>query len=107
MKNGLATSLPESYFDDLQNLAKASRILQDAFSGKLIDAKFYRGKTSNSIIKRAVPSMRDLSTIVNKWAEDGYRLSLDYYLWKYYIQKFGDDKDEQEGTVNFSCGFYL
>lgn len=109
LEDQVISILPEKYFEKLRNLSKASKVIQDAFSGKEVDTKYRQGSTKGNLsLKRAVPSMRDLTLIVQKWREDRYKLSLDKYVWKYYVQKFDDDKEEQNFiyTVLKTFGFF-
>lgn len=110
LEDQIISILPENYFEKLRDLSKASRIIQDAFGGKSIDAKFRPANTKGNLsLKRAVPSMRDLTLIVQKWRDDKFKLSLDKYVWKYYVQKFDDDKEEQNFvyTVLKNYGFFV
>ncbi len=88
LPKSLVGRLPENYFAKVYQLARIARIIQDAYSGQLVDEKYYKavGKKPQSFLKRGIASMRDLTTIIRAWKVDGYSRELDYYVWKYFIQ---------------------
>lgn len=103
-------ALPENYFSQLFKLSKGARVLQDAFSGKKVDNRYYgnmAGSTEN-VLKTAVPSMRTLLDIVHSWRNDGFKKDLDYYIWVNFIQKYSEKKNEQLFIYNVfnDMGFF-
>ena len=84
-----ALRLPEGGVRKLWNLAKAAKSFQDIFSGKrsaeIKDET--TGQSQKVQLLQAVPSFRDLLSIVHAWKEGGYTKELDYYIFREFLSR--------------------
>lgn len=86
MDNNGNIEAPASTMNDLWNLAKCARLLQDNFSGKRADnIVSATGETASYRLKEATLSFRELRTVVKRWQQEGFSKKLDYYLYDLFV----------------------
>ena len=98
--------IPKGSIEKIWELAKATRTLQESFSGKRGDLK-YDGVEKN--LEKNVPSIRSLVKVFDAWERDGYRHTLDYHLKKSFVNEIDDettDKDFIEQHLRLQAGFF-
>lgn len=86
METDGTVNLPPSEFENVFNLARVARLLQDNYSGRQIDASLYKGVGARQYnLKKSVPSIRNLISVIADWKADGYLRPLDYFLYQNFI----------------------
>jgi len=89
-KNGNLEA-PKDSLAKLWRLAQAARVIQDVFAGKEVSTAHYlqeaAGRPVKYLLKEAVLSPRALESVILQWQKEGYRLELDYYLWKEFVSQ--------------------
>ena len=91
--------LSDESMDKLWDLAKASRVLQDNFSGKKTDIKLNDEEFQGSFrLEKYVPSVRNLINILDEWQKDAYRKPLDYYLEEY-VNSIPEDSEKDRKFI--------
>jgi len=89
----LGVDMPEKALEDLKRLAQCARITQDVFQGdEKISQGLYRNINNDEedprqILKENVLSLRHLIPIVEHWKKDGFRRSLDDYIFLHYVNR--------------------
>jgi len=84
-----ALKIPEGGVRKIWNLAKAAKNFQNIFSGKRT-AEIMDETTKQKIkvqLQQAVPSFRDLLSIVKAWKADNFIKELDYYVYREFLSK--------------------
>ncbi len=91
--------LSDESMDKLWELAKASRALQDNFSGKKTDIELNDEEFQGSFqLEKYVPSVRNLINILDAWQKDAYRKPLDYHLEEY-VNSIPDDSEKDRNFI--------
>lgn len=90
LDKNLGAELPKDSIEKISDLAVASRILQNVFSGNEIDRNYYfnnRGTQVSpaEILKENVLSIRHLIPILENWKNDGFARDLDDYIFLEYV----------------------
>jgi len=93
LKDDLTVKWPAGSKEKLVNLAAIARVLQDVFSGKKVDSRFYPQNVSGvtgdtnptEILKENVLSIRHLIPILDRWKKEGFVRPLDDYLFEKYV----------------------
>ena len=101
--NNLGASLPEGSIRKIKELARISRILQDAYSDKLIEKSFWprRGKFNpKDVLKENVPAYRQLIPILESWKKDGFVRPLDDYIFLKYVTRSSARPEEMKYIYN-------
>lgn len=83
------------------NLSTSARILQNVFSGIEVDKAFFPNFTSaetnpSEMLKENVLSLRHLVPILEDWKNDGFTRPLDDYIFKNYIERSKERKEEMK-----------
>lgn len=96
-KNGNITA-PKDTPRTLYNLAKYARLTQDVFSGKSVAEEHYAQEAGGSkmkpVLRESVLSLRALDSIVNQWKSEGFKYSIDYYVWKEFVGRSTSATDQ-------------
>jgi len=106
MEDSGTSKLSPEEFEQVFNLAKAARLLQDNFSGKETDANLYHlGNQGNGAdiyrLKKSVPSIRNLIAVIDDWKKDNFVRPLDYFLYNNFIKQASVPTDRAYMTAFF------
>lgn len=89
--------VPQNAPQQLWNLAKASRIIQDVFSRKEVNNAFYfqegGGRATPYYLHESVASIRALRRILEQWQRRGFEYELDHYLYTEFVGQSTDVTD--------------
>ncbi|MBT4723317.1 hypothetical protein HN958_00350 [Candidatus Falkowbacteria bacterium] len=102
------TNLPQGAVEQIYNLTRCARVLQDVFSGHNLsslygdgsklydpsDAVFGSDRKPSDFLHENVLSLRHLIPIVEKWKNEKFKKPLDYYLLKKYVMRSKSRPDE-------------
>ncbi len=96
-KHGNA-EVPEGSIDQIWNLAKAARVIQNVFAGKETNSAYYfkegGGRGIQYILKESVLSIRALDKIITQWQKEGYKNELDHYVWTEFVSQSTNPMDK-------------
>jgi hypothetical protein len=94
----LSGTLPENWAFELRKLALCANGIHQAFDGNIINSRFnsLTGKHPSAILEQGVPTLRTLSTIIQRWTADGFNKPLDYYVWQVAVSEATSNKEERE-----------
>lgn len=114
MNNQESNFLEHKIFD----LSRAARLFQDIFSGQKVDSAVFKDVIRGSdlqninsdvdpkdILKENVLSLRLIIPIIKQWKDQGFKKSLDYYLYKNYISRSDARPDERELLYSVLKGY--
>lgn len=100
------------------DLSRASRLFQDIFSGKDIDSATFKDNLRSNdlkninpdinprdILKENVLSLRLINPIIKQWKNQGFKKSLDYYLYKNYVSRSDARPEEKELIYSVLRGY--
>jgi MoxR-like ATPase len=87
----LGANIPVGTFEKLRGLAKAARVLQNAFSekGNIIfnDPETGTNLPAKEVMGENVLSMRHLIPILENWKNDGFTRDLDDYVFLHFVDR--------------------
>jgi DNA replication protein DnaC len=94
----LAGKLPVNWAFELRKLALCANGIHKAYRGDTNDSRFHSltGKHPSAILEQGVPTLRTLSTIIQRWVADKFNKPLDYYVWQVAVSEATSNKEERE-----------
>lgn len=86
---------PAGSLEKLWRLCKATRFIQDCFSGKIEALVNNKGGLSSFPyqLRESVLSMRAVDSILSNWINSDFDKELDYYIWESFIKQATDPAD--------------
>lgn len=103
LDNQLGVELPEGSIEKIRELARAARVLQDVFSGKITEKSYWArgGKIDpKEVLKENVLAYRQLFPILERWKKEGFVRPLDDYIFLEYVKRSSARPQEMKYIYN-------
>jgi len=114
VEDGESNYLEHKIFD----LSRAARLFQDIFSNNEVDSATFKNIMRGGDLKRINPdinpkdvlrenvlSIRLIMPIIKQWKNQGFKKSLDYYLYKNYVSRSDARPEERELIYSVLNGY--